>query len=353
MQTFSPKNPGEQLNLGFDFSSSLSPNETLVSAAVTITVLRGIDAHPENMLVGDPHVVGGVVSLFVTGGVSGVTYLLSCYATTSDPQVLIDEGVLVVQSSTQTSALFIKAIDVGQLRQSQQAISGTNINFSALTDDALWQCLLAAETDLSRRLGVSLSPVEIFPDPPTDDELLELNGNPFLIEPGYSLPPNFFGVGKFGAFRLRQIPVVEIKELNLVYPNTGISVFKIPLDWIRCDYKYGLIHIFPSSLLTTTPLSIFTMQALTAGMEIPCMIRVRYTAGLTNVQTEYPDIIALVKRMAILRIINDAWIPMSESISADGLSQSQNNDLEKLQKLVDGQIGTLKDRLLGPIYETF
>ena len=351
MQIFTPKQPGETLNIGFDFSDVLSPAETLVSATVTVSVLRGIDAHPENLKSGDAQILGTVASQFITGGVSDVTYLLSCSAVTSDPQTLINEGVLEVRTSNQSSVFFIKAIDVGQLRTNQSALSGTNFNFSAISDDALWQSMVAAEADLARKLGVSLSPIEIFTDPPTDEELIELAGKPYLIEPGYDLPPNFFGIGKFGCFRLRQVPVVEIKSIKLVYPNTGSILFNIPIEWVRCDYKYGLIHIFPSRMVTTVPLSIFTMQALTSGVNVPNMIRVRYSSGLKNVVQDYPDIVALAKRMAVLRIINDSWLPLSESISADGLSQSQSNDIEKLQKVVDNQIDALKTRVLGPVYD--
>ena len=341
MRAFSPKNAGELLNLGFDFSGSLSANETIVSAVINITVLRGIDAHPESMKVGDNHVMGSVVSQFFGGGVDGVTYLLTCYATTSDSQIIIDEGTLAVESSNQVSALFIKAIDVGQLRQNQMAISGTNINFAALSDDVIWQMMVASEVSLARKLGVNLSPVEIFTDSPTQAELDELNGKSYLIEPGYDFPPNFFGVGKFGAFRLRQVPVVEIKSIKLVYPNTGGVIFDIPVSWVRCDYKYGLVHIFPSATNQALPISIMTMQALTSGIQIPTMIRVRYSAGLTRFSELYPDVVALVKRMTILRIINDAWLPLSESIGADGLSQSQSNDVDKLQKIMFYSLYTL------------
>lgn len=350
MQTFTPKQPGETLNIGFDFSASLAPTEVLNSATVTVSVLRGTDIHPENMMVGSPEILGGVVSHFITGGIAGVTYMLTCTAVTSDPQTLISEGVLEVRLNNQQSHLFLKAIDVAQIRANQTAISGTNFNFSAISDDDLWLCMIAAETDLSRRLGISLAPTKIFTDPPTEAELLELAGKPYLIEPGYDMPPNFLGVNKFGCFRLRETPVISIESIKMVYPNAGGAIFEIPSNWIRCDYKYGLVHIFPSSQLVMAPISMFTMQAIAAGMTIPDMIRVKYTAGLNMSSELYPDVIALAKRMSVLRIIQDAWMPNSESISADGLSQSQSYDLQKLQAGIDDQIEMLKARLLGPTY---
>lgn len=352
MQNFDPKKPGETLNVGFDFADVLAPEETLVSATLTVSVLRGVDPSPNDMLKDGPIIIGTLVSQFIRGGLDGVTYLISCTAITSDPQTLINEGVIAVEGNLQTSALFMRAIDVYDFRVNQVAIAGSNFDVLAgLSDAVLWQKLVAAEADLSRRMGIPLVPTEIFYAPPSPAEIAALAGKPYLVEDGYNMPSNFLGIGKFGCFRLRVNPVIEIKSIKLIYPNQAGFSFEIPAGWIRLENKSGLVHLFPSALSVSAPLSIMTLQAITAGYEVPCMIRVRYTAGIDAASGLYPDLMDIAKRMAVLRILHDAFLSSSDSISADGLSQSQSTDLKQMQSNIDDQIDTLKQRLRGVLFD--
>lgn len=346
MQNFTSKTPLEKVKLDFPFV--LNTGETIVSAVVTVTVLRGTDPAPASILSGAYTVAGAIVSQFVEGGLDGVTYLVSVRSTTSTGRILESAGVLPVAESNQSSLLFVKAIDVYALKTNQLALaSATYGKLATVSDDTIWAKLVAAENDLSRRLGIPLSPIEIFSSQPTQAEIDALNGNRYLVEPGYDLPPNFFSVGQFGYFSLRQTPVIDIHEIKLMYPNQGGQSFTVPAEWIRIDHKYGHVHLFPSAQSTSAPISLMTMQAIGSGMNIPHMIRVRYTAGLSNAHTLYPDVVDLAKRMAVLRMLHDSFVPQSESISADGLSQSASADISKMQDSIESQIVNLKQSLVG------
>lgn len=349
MQTVITKAATETVNLSFTYT--LATGETITSAVIAATVLRGTDAAPSALLSGSKTISGAKITQLVQGGIENVVYLVSSTATTSTGQVLLDECFLTIAASSKKSVLFIKALDVYNLRINQLAIAGANYgNLTSVTDDAIWAKLLAAEADLSRRLQVSFGPLEVFPEQPTDAEISALNGNPFIVEPGYNLPPDFFGLGNFGMFQLRQRPVISITQVKLVYPNAGGVSFIIPDNWIRLDNKYGHVHLFPTAQTITAPLTLMTLQAVGAGYDIPHMIRVHYIAGIDANNGLYPDIVDLVKRMAVLRLLYDSFLPSSGSLSADGLSESQSTDLSKMQDGLENQIETLKQSLLGVVF---
>lgn len=79
----------------FDFTSQLAVAETISSATVTATVYSGTDASPA-ILSGSPSVSGPRVSQTLTGGVVGVTYKLTCAATTSLSKVLVLAGFTTI-----------------------------------------------------------------------------------------------------------------------------------------------------------------------------------------------------------------------------------------------------------------
>ncbi len=77
------------------------------------------------------------------------------------------------------------------------------------------------------------------------------------------------------------------------------------------------------------------MQALSGGRLIPFMIQLRYTSGLQNVFRDWPDLIDVIKKKAVLGIIKDSFLPSSGSISADGLSQSSSIDTGMYDDMID------------------
>lgn len=92
----SGKVSSETINQAFDFTSRLGVAETISTKVVTATVYSGTDASPSAIISGSPTSSGAVVTQALTGGVTGVTYLVVCAITTSAGQALRLSGYLVV-----------------------------------------------------------------------------------------------------------------------------------------------------------------------------------------------------------------------------------------------------------------
>lgn len=218
------------------------------------------------------------------------------------------------------------------------------------SDALLWRKLLAAEAEASRKLGVPLEPTLILADEPTDAELAELDGKPYIVEPGYDMTADFFSQQAWGALMLRVRPVIAVDSIRFVYPSMAQTFFDVPPTWMRLDKKYGQVQIVPGPGANNAPISIFAMQAVSSGSRVPHMIRVRYRAGIDCSLPQNFDVVDLIMQMAVLRVIQDTFAPQSGSISADGLSQSMSADLSKLQEGIDDRLDTLKQKLVGPIW---
>lgn len=218
-------------------------------------------------------------------------------------------------------------------------------------DEYLRSKLAAAEADLTRALGVPLAPTEILTDEPDAAKLTELGNTPYIVEPGYDLPPEFFSMsGGFGTLSLRVRPVIQIRSIKLVYPSFAQTVFEIPAPWIRLDKKYGAVKIIPGAGALNAPLSIFMTQALSAGYTVPHMIKVAYRAGVDASSPDFADVRDMIFRMATLSVLKNSFIPQSGSISADGLSQSTSADIGKMAGEIDDDIQALKQKLVGPVW---
>lgn len=231
-------------------------------------------------------------------------------------------------------SIFEKDEIVAEMRTDRLIVAGrTYLAGFAPSDDYIWSKILAAEKEAARRLRVFLEPTLVLPyghDPseqPTD-------GTPWAEEPAYDYDPDFFRNERWGYIVTRQHPIVAVHKIEFAYPAPTASILKVPDDWVRPDKKYGHIRLVPSAQAFMAPLGAYIMQALGGGRTIPHMIRVTYTAGLSNIETEYPDLIDLIKKMAVLKIIQDAFMPSSGSISADGLSRSLSVDMEKYQEMI-------------------
>ena len=209
------------------------------------------------------------------------------------------------------------------------------------SDDFLLQQVQAAEQDVIVALKVFLEPTTIFPYTPSNTEITALNGSPWAEEPGYDYDADFFQGERWGYIVTRQRPIISISAINFVYPSPQNSVYQIPNDWLRIDKKYGHIRMVPASSTFIAPLGAFLLQALAGGGTIPSMLQVHYVAGLSNTLTAWPNIIDLIYKTAILKILKGFYIPQSQSISADGLSQSITFDASKFQ-------ADLNETMFGP-----
>lgn len=225
-----------------------------------------------------------------------------------------------------------------------------------LSDDYLYGMLLAAEKDASHDLRVFLEPTEVFPtnaqSGPSAEDLASITdaaGNvaPWAEEPAYDYDPQFFEGNNWGYLVTRQSPVIQVRYIRFSYPAPTNTFFDIPLDWIRLDKKFGHVRLVPGTSTFAAPLSAFMMQVMGGGRGVPNMIMVRYQAGLQNAAADYPDLVDTIKKMCVLRVIEDQYAPASGSISADGLSRSINLDVGKFQESIDAKLEKLRESIHG------
>lgn len=249
------------------------------------------------------------------------------------------------------SALFSNlALEVGLLRKDRLMLLASSIlaDAGALSEPYLLGKLKAAEADAERRLRVFFGPVTVFPRTPTDEEVDGLNGGRWAEEAPYDYEPGLWSSEDWGYLVLRQKPVVAIEEVKLAYPAPTTGFFTVPLDWLRVDKRVGHVRFVPTgSALSAGPLSAFLLSAMGGGRTIPQMIQIRYKAGLQNVAQDYPDLLDLVRKMAVVRVVQDAFLPQSGSISADGLSQSVSVDMDKYSAAVESGLDTLRESIHG------
>lgn len=216
-----------------------------------------------------------------------------------------------------------------------------------ISDDFLWAKLKAAEADAAHSLRVLLAPTTVFAGDPSQAEIDALVGAPYVVEPAYDFEPGMGMGDRWGFIVTRQKPILSIQSVHYVWAGPE-PLFVIPPAWIRCDRKYAHVQFVPTVGAANMNLSSYMLQALGGGRVIPQMIHVRYTAGLENVARDYPDLLDLIQRMAMLRMLGDAMLPASGSISADGLSQSTSPpDLDKMGTALDAALSKIRDRIHG------
>lgn len=230
-----------------------------------------------------------------------------------------------------------RAVTLARFRRDRimMAAKGTMPN-ADLSDDYLWDKIRAAESEIAHELRVPLAPTTFFPFTPTADEIDALNGKPWGVDPGYDYSPQAFGYNDtWGMIKARNKPLISVSRVRFAYPGGDGSHYDLPLDWLRMDKKYGTIQFVPSSTAFVAPLNAFVMQAIGNGRTIPLAVQLTYVAGLENVPQNYPELLDVVLKKAAIKVIEDAFLPQSGSISADGLSQSMSVDIDKYHDQID------------------
>lgn len=236
---------------------------------------------------------------------------------------------------TRTS-LFIKDIVIEEIRRDRLMSAAAGVLQDVKVSDAyLWDKVRAAESELSHTLRVPLVPTRFFSLKPTPEQIEALGGMAWDVDPAYDYSPDMFHFEKWGYFITRQRPIVSVERMRFAYPSQTDGFFDVPLDWIRTDARYGHIRLVPSSPAIFATMNAFIMTALAGSRSIPFMIQLEYVAGLTNVETTYPELLDVIKKKAVLKVIADAYLPQSGSISADGLSQSISVDMDKYNDTID------------------
>lgn len=251
--------------------------------------------------------------------------------------LIIDDTATVVANDG--TIVFPNRIDaVDELKRDRlMMLAGSLLPDLGLSNDYIFSKLAAAESQVSRDLRVYLAPTVIIPDeaPQSEIDALVNAGTRYAHEASYDYTPQLFEGDQWGYIVTKQKPIISVQSIDFVYPAPTNQIYRIPNDWIRFDKKYGQIRLVPAAQAFSAPLSAFIMQALGGGRTIPFMVQVRYTAGIKDVHAEYPELVDCIKKLAVLKIIEDAYLPQSGSISADGLSQSLSVDVSKYHESVD------------------
>lgn len=236
------------------------------------------------------------------------------------------------------SDLFVRDFAIEKLRTDRltlAAATAMQIN-SAPTDDYLWEKLVAAESQVKHTLRVPLVPTAFFPMQPTGDQIAALNGIPWEIDPGYDYLPDFFHSSRWGYIQTRHKPLLDVSRVRISFPSASSEAYyNVPADWFRMDKKYGVLQFVPTSGSGSAPLNAFMLQALGMGRDVPFAIQLTYRAGLENAQRDYPELVDAILKKAVLKVVEDFFLPQSGSISADGLSQSVSADMDKYRDNVD------------------
>jgi len=243
----------------------------------------------------------------------------------------------------------VKATIVAELRADRLVLAGgTYFKSSALSDDYIYGKVLAAEAEAARRLRVYLEPTTVFAGEPTAEEITAVGSAPWAEESGYDYEPELWNTEDWGYLVLRNKLVSSVASVEFVYPSPVAGVFRMPDNWIRLDKKAGHIRFVPAgSNMSVGSFGSMILTMMAGGRHVPQMLKIRYVAGMVNAARDYPDLIGTIKKMAVFGIFKDAFVAPSGSISADGLSRSFSQDLDKHSAQIDAELDHLRESLHG------
>lgn len=327
------QNAGSNLDYGLDWSDFLAtaPGDTIASSTWT----------PEDPAVSATlaAVSGAITSVWLSVPAAGdqwyaITNEIVTTAGRRDSRVCL---LYIRPAINAGSALFpSRLVALAKLRRDNLVLlAGSIMPDLKVSDDFLWSKLLAAEAHVSHALRVPLAPTHFFPYDPTPEQIAALAGKPWAVDPPYDYNPGDWYGDKWGLVLTRQKPIQSIVDMRFVYPSPAQTIVAVPADWIRADKKYGQVQIVPTGTAYQTMLGGLFMSNLSGGRTLPFTVALEYVAGLANVTRDFPDLVDAVMKMAVVKIVQDAFMPQSGSISADGLSQSLSVDVSKYEGTVD------------------
>jgi hypothetical protein len=342
------------LDYSEDWSDFLSDGDSILSS------VWGADQ--VSVALTNPSISGPITTVFVGGGSAGMSCRIVNTITTLQGRTNVRFFTLKVTdiaaapAITFASALFDRFRSVQEFKTESLAFLDGSFPVTGMTDDYLWSNLLSAEQKVAHDLRVFLAPTLVVPydTPKAELDAMKAAGTRFAVDSVYDYNPSDWSSGSWGMMKLHYSPVISVEAVNFVYPNPTSYIMRIPDDWLRLDGKYGTLQFVPSgSTMSFGPMSTYLMGAMSGGRKVPGLIQVHYTAGLEDAATTWPDLVTLVKRMAILNIMKSAFLPQSASISADGMSQSNSIDADKWQTSLENDIDTLRDAIHGIRFGVF
>lgn len=237
---------------------------------------------------------------------------------------------------TSTALFPDKASAIAIARRDILAMAATStLPAMNLNDDYIWDKLVAAEADLQRRLRVKFRPYAYFTYEPTADEIAALNGMPWLEDTPYDFDPEWMTGERWGFMKLNNVPIISVSLIKFRYPSQNSYVMEFSPDWIKLDKQTGQVRIVPNTTSAPFIFGNLMFNMMASGRVLPHTVDIKYVAGLQNVQDDWPDIVDLAKKLAVLKLLGDSFPAQSGSISADGLSESNSMDLSKHYETID------------------
>ncbi|MFX1716749.1 hypothetical protein [Paraburkholderia sp. A1RO-5L] len=248
-------------------------------------------------------------------------------------------------SQTSTALFPDQTTAVADLMAQMALGAGNFINMAALTPATVWDKMVAAETECERLLKTWFDAVQVIPDTALQSEIdaLEAAGTRYMTIAGFDYEPEMFRGDRWGIMRLPYRPVQSVQSVTIAFPAPFLMNYVVPTEWIRIDRKNGDLQLVPTTSAAVTPVGAFALVAIGSTVTYPQAIGVRYTCGLKNASgkvvtsfaQEWDDLVDVVTRMAIGKIMKAAYLPQSASISADGLSQSNSFNYQAWQDQIN------------------
>lgn len=318
-------------------------------------ILSSAWAVPSGLVIGGQSHTASTSTVILQGGTPGAWHYVTNTVTTSDGQmaqktfrVFIPMGAAVGAGIRSVFGDLAAAV-AGLRRDRLAAMLENYAPGRTITDEYLLEKLVAAEKAMERELRIFFTPREMIPPgtPQAEIEALEAAGETVMEEPGYDYDPDMFRGNTWGLIELRQRPIIQVHRVWFAYPDPVSSIYAVPIEWVRPEKKIGRINLVPSQAAALLPLNAFILSAVGGGRKIPLMLQVRYRAGLVNAAADYPDLLTLIKRQAVLDMIGDIFVPGSGSVSADGLSQTISFEAAKYQDEITAKVAKLQSALHG------
>jgi hypothetical protein len=335
---------GSALDYTLDWSDTLDPSDTIGQSVwigdTGLTVDR--TSHDD-----------ATSTAWLSGGVGGRWYRVSCQITTGTGRVHVKGFRVLVKGRPETAYGPSVFGDIGQevatLRRDRLAlVAARYAPGHSFSDEYLASKLWNAEKTVERLLRVFLLPREMVPDgtPQEEIDVLTAAGELVEIEPGYDYDPRAF-TSSWGAIDTRHRPIIRLHSVTLHYPQEDGPFYAMDMRWIRTDRKYGRVQFVPYGTFMAAQLGTFIANGVGFGAAMPLTIRMRYRAGLENCARDWPDILDAIRSKAVLDLVDGLMLPHQASVSGDGLSQSMSVALDKHREGVEHKLNTLRNAIHG------
>lgn len=342
---------GAALDYTLDFSPGFAPDEEIVNSVWS--------SAPNDLTISNTSYDEATATVRLSGGIAAMWYTVVATVTSTTGEIYTGSFSLNVFDPANVGVGLIlpfpsSAAAVAQLRRDRLATMLTTFLPGVVLDDGyLLNKIAAATADLEHRLRVYLTPREILPNNADQSEIDALTnaGNNVVLETPLDYEGNLFVGTTFGRIETRSRPIIAVHSIQFNYPTPNSTLYTIPGQWVRIDRKYGIINLVPINNPVALPLNAFILSALGGGNDVPEMLSIRYRAGIENVARDWPDLLDIIMKSAALGIVEDNFVPSSksESVSADGLSQSTNIGLtmQNYAEIVDRKIASASRALFG------